>query len=977
MGTGVSRRSFVQMAAATGVMAGMGFTGGTAFADEPYTAAESDGEERKIRTCCRGCGKMECGVIVTVKDGRAIKIEGDPSAPQSIGSCCNKSVASLQACYHPDRLRYPMKRTNPKGEDPGWVRISWDEALDTITEGIKSLKEKYGGETMVSMSGTGRMYTNQGTYGALIESPNSFGAYQVCKGPRHFASALDTDWNFSWTEQIARPKVFTIWASTPEVSNYDDAGRSAMDEAMSAQTFISVDPRTTALGKESDIHLAVRGGTDAALALAMCDVIIKNDLVDWQYVKRWTNACFLVVDDKEPSGPDEPYIWHGPNMIKTKLLTQADLQEDGSPYKYMVWDNASKSLKWFNATGDRAKADPTYDPAADPECNVWEGEKPWPRYDGTGNADGWAQRNFPGQEAEANIRKGFSQGYVPDLDDFESIDPATEGEFEVTFKDGSKHTAVPVWQKFAERCDEYAPEKSESITGVPASEVEKAALAYATRLDERWGNGGIMYQLGIEHHGNGIMNCRSIEMIQIITGNVDDPGGMRGSTKLDMNYMGNFGLASYSPKVMMPSNEKILGADKHPLLKWWGMWADANAIAEAGVTGKPYPLKGGLCVAGDFLSMANSTMMWDCIKQMDFFWDADLWHHPTSELADVILPACHWLEVPLPRQSQGASGALGACVPCVKPLAEAKYDPTVAELLYQRAGLPWGWDDDNPYPTMDEQLDHVVAEVAPSWKDFVQQFQENGWWDVKKIRPDDWGTYRRFMTGFIKKPYNASPTPQNVIPGFCTPTQKQEIWSTILETYHSADDALPDYRPSPDSREENPQLWEEYPFQCLTGRRIPVYFHSEHRQLPWCREVWPVPKMEINPEDAADLGIQQGDWVWIESPYGKIRQTADLFTGIARGVINCEHTWWYPELSAPEHGWRLSAVNQLVNNDVADPFCGSSVVRGYAVKVYKATPENSPFGNPVPCDDDGTEIITEASDPRLKAWAPVYEGRDE
>ena len=115
---------------------------------------------------------MECGVWVTVENGRAVKIEGDESAPHTMGSCCNKSVSSLQACYHPDRLRYPMKRTNPKGEDPGWVRISWDEALDH------------------------------------------------------------------------------------------------------AQTFTSMDPRTTNLGKESDIHLAVKGDTDATLA--MCDVVIKN-----------------------------------------------------------------------------------------------------------------------------------------------------------------------------------------------------------------------------------------------------------------------------------------------------------------------------------------------------------------------------------------------------------------------------------------------------------------------------------------------------------------------------------------------------------------------------------------------------------------------------------------------------------------------------------------------------------------------------
>ena len=263
------------MAAATGVIAGLGMTTGSAFAEEPYTAVDSEGTTRRIRTVCRGCGKMECGVWVTVENGRAVKIEGDESAPHTMGSCCNKSVSSLQACYHPDRLRYPMKRTNPKGEDPGWVRISWDEALDTIHDGIEAVKEKYGPESLFDMAGTGRMYCNQGTYGSWFQSPNSFGAYQVCKGPRHFASALTSDWNLSWSATVDRPPVFTIWASGPECSNYDEAGRSIVSETLDhAQTFISVDPRTTNLGKESDIHLAVKGDTDATLA--MCDVVIKN-----------------------------------------------------------------------------------------------------------------------------------------------------------------------------------------------------------------------------------------------------------------------------------------------------------------------------------------------------------------------------------------------------------------------------------------------------------------------------------------------------------------------------------------------------------------------------------------------------------------------------------------------------------------------------------------------------------------------------
>ena len=165
-------------------------------------------------------------------------------------------------------------------------------------------------------------------------------------------------------------------------------------------------------------------------------------------------------------------------------------------------------------------------------------------------------------------------------------------------------------------------------------------------------------------------------------------------------------------------------------------------------------------------------------------------------------------------------------------------------------------------------------------------------------------------------------------------------------------------------------------FIMTTGSRQPVYFHSEHRQLPWCRELWPVPRVEINPKTAAEYGIEQGDWVWIETEWGKIREVADLYYGVKEDVINLEHTWWYPEVKDAGHGWQFSQVNQLIDHYAQDPHSGTSNLRAYQVKIYKATPENSPFNNPVPCDSTGTPIIHTSDDPRLKEWLPTYEGRE-
>lgn len=139
----LSRRSFIKAAAVTAGIAALSGSAGTLTALAETAEVGSAEDVKRIRTVCRACGKMECGVWVTVKDGKAIRVEGDQSSFTSRGNCCTKSQSSIQACYHPDRLRYPMKRTNPKGEDPGWVRISWDEAMALSAEKFTEIQNKY------------------------------------------------------------------------------------------------------------------------------------------------------------------------------------------------------------------------------------------------------------------------------------------------------------------------------------------------------------------------------------------------------------------------------------------------------------------------------------------------------------------------------------------------------------------------------------------------------------------------------------------------------------------------------------------------------------------------------------------------------------------------------------------------------------------------------------------------------------------
>ena len=105
---------------------------------------------------------------------------------------------------------------------------------------------------------------------------------------------------------------------------------------------------------------------------------------------------------------------------------------------------------------------------------------------------------------------------------------------------------------------------------------------------------------------------------------------------------------------------------------------------------------------------------------------------------------------------------------------------------------------------------------------------------------------------------------------------------------------------------------------------------------------------------------------------------SDLYHGIAKGWANAEHAWWFPELPAPTHGFTLSNIECIWDPKGQDTHISSHHMRGVPVKIYKATPENCPDGKVVPCaPEDGTEIIYDCTDPRLKEWLPNYEIREE
>ena len=203
---------------------------------------------------------------------------------------------------HKDRLLYPMKR-DPKdrGKDK-WERITWDEAYDLITEKFMDMKEKYGAESVVFAQGTGRdiaAYITRLCWSFGSPNYTGFLSGQACNLPRIAGMAATT--GAPWIPDAAQqfperydhpdyevPEVMFIWGDYPLKFNIEGFyGHWVIDLMKRGMKIVTVDPKVTWLATKSELHLRVRPGTDAALALGMINIIIKEDLYDHDFVDRW------------------------------------------------------------------------------------------------------------------------------------------------------------------------------------------------------------------------------------------------------------------------------------------------------------------------------------------------------------------------------------------------------------------------------------------------------------------------------------------------------------------------------------------------------------------------------------------------------------------------------------------------------------------------------------------------------------------
>lgn len=474
------------------------------------------------------------------------------------------------------------------------------------------------------------------------------------------------------------------------------------------------------------------------------------------------------------------------------------------------------------------------------------------------------------------------------------------------------------------RVKNYSVEKVSEITWIPAQKIRQSAEWYATLKP-----GVTNHGMGLEHIANSIQALHAHYILSAITGNIEERGGDIFPTPYP-NIIHDQEITARE-RLPMEQINKTLGIERFRFLsrigfdaiqsqvsKVWGneannrspfeCYAHAPTVYRAILTGKPYPVRAMITLASNpMVTQANTKLVYEALKSLDLYVVVDFFMTPSAQLADYILPSTTYLERPWLWTYSGIIGSERAMPKSVNE----KYDRRDDYDIWRGLGLRLGQEADWPWETLEEVYDYRLKPIELTFHEFMR---EGGALSASK-------EYKRYE-----------------INGFATPTGKIELYSTTLERLGY--DPLPEFQEPPESPFSRPDIAKEYPLILITGSRFQPYYHSEHRQVKSLRKMHPEPIMQINRKTAKSLGIEDGDWVWIESLRGRSKQKCRIFDGIDPRVVHAQHGWWFPEEDGAEpslYGVWKSNCNVLTDDDpdVCNNISGGWPLRALLCKVYK------------------------------------------
>ncbi|MEW6663992.1 MAG: molybdopterin-dependent oxidoreductase [Thermodesulfobacteriota bacterium] len=449
------------------------------------------------------------------------------------------------------------------------------------------------------------------------------------------------------------------------------------------------------------------------------------------------------------------------------------------------------------------------------------------------------------------------------------------------------------FDKLRERVQEYPPQKVSEITWVPVENIVKAARMYGSSKPA-----SIRFGQPLDSNPQATATMHALNCLWAITGNLDIPGGnviCRPPFGVTIYpYSTQEVIQLYGQEFVSNLNKKRIGADRYPLVKNFRSWALSDLVLEQMETGKPYPIKGLWLFTNNFMACTaqDPRRHYEAVRKLDFNVVVETFMTPTAQaIADIVLPSASFAE----KDSVFTTGIPLNGIQKVIQVGECKSGWEINFELAKRLNpeaVPW------------KNLDELFTDrLRPSGLTY-RQLCERPWALAPKDHPSGSHPYRRYEKGQLRPDGK---------PGFRTPTGLVELYSTVFEGYGL--DPLPYHEEPIESPLSTPEIYKKYPLILITGRRVGTLFHSEHRQIPWLRQFAPEAIVELHPETARNLGIEDGQWVWIEGVRGRVKRKAKITPVVHPKTAMAPHGWWYPEREgkAPHfYGiWEVN-VNQLI-----------------------------------------------------------------
>jgi len=475
------------------------------------------------------------------------------------------------------------------------------------------------------------------------------------------------------------------------------------------------------------------------------------------------------------------------------------------------------------------------------------------------------------------------------------------------------------------RVNEYPPEKVAEITWIKADKIRQAARMFATFRPSC-----AMEGMGIAHQPHAMDGIIARHLISAIVGNVDVEGGEElmgpapfiNEHEIELPYM-----------LPLEQRKKMLGSDRYRLYSWegyeliqknvervWGKRCDmygytcaahAPSLYRAMATSQPYPVKALITLSSNpMITQANTKVVYKGLKNLDIYVVVDYFMTPSAQLADYVLPSASWLERDFLFNYHNTTPVIIAGEAALPTTIPGEYDRRTDFHFWRGLGIRLGQQEHWPWETVEEYYDYRLKPIGLTFRELV------------KMRR--WAPEKREFRKYEKT-------------GFGTPTGKIELYSTVKEKLGY--DPLPKFEEPYESQLSKTEIAKEYPYILITGGRFLPYFHSEHRQIDSFRKKYPHAVVELHPTTAKENNIVEGDWVWIETPRGRVMQKCKYDKNIDPRVVHAQHGWWYPELPGEEpwlHGAWISNINVCTDDELEHcDEAGSWPLRTMLCKVYK------------------------------------------